>query len=247
MTEQTHFGYQQIPKTEKGHRVKQVFDSVANRYDLMNDLMSFGLHRLWKPAAVAACAVKPGHKVLDLAGGTGDLASQFVPLVGETGSVCIADINLAMLQQGKAKLLDRGIIKPVQYLQASAEQLPISSHSYDCVSIAFGLRNVTDQPAALAEMYRVLAPGGRVMILEFSKLTEPKLQPFYDAYSFGVIPVIGKLITQDSASYQYLVESIRKHPDQDTLLSMMEQAGFEQCSYRNLNAGIVAIHQGIKF
>lgn len=240
----THFGFTQVPMPEKVKRVAQVFESVAPHYDLMNDLMSLGIHRLWKRFAIELANVQRGQRVLDLAGGTGDLAAKFSKLVGETGEVVLADINPAMLQQGRIRLLNEGIL--VDYAQVNAEKLPFADNSFDVISIAFGLRNVTDKSAALASMLRVLKPGGRVIILEFSELQVAPLKPLYDAYSFKILPFLGKLIAKDADSYRYLAESIRMHPNQKTLQSMMEQVGFAQCNYYNLSGGIVAIHRGYK-
>jgi demethylmenaquinone methyltransferase/2-methoxy-6-polyprenyl-1,4-benzoquinol methylase len=240
----THFGFTQVPLPEKVKRVAQVFESVAPHYDLMNDLMSLGIHRLWKRFAIELANVQRGQRVLDLAGGTGDLAAKFSKLVGETGEVVLADINPAMLQQGRTRLLNEGIL--VDYAQVNAEKLPFADNSFDVISIAFGLRNVTDKSAALASMLRVLKPGGRVIILEFSELQVAPLKPLYDAYSFKILPFLGKLIAKDADSYRYLAESIRMHPNQKTLQTMMEQVGFAQCNYYNLSGGIVAIHRGYK-
>ncbi|MEN9461414.1 MAG: hypothetical protein RIS84_1434 [Pseudomonadota bacterium] len=240
----THFGFTQVPLPEKVKRVAQVFESVAPHYDLMNDLMSLGIHRLWKRFAIELANVQRGQRVLDLAGGTGDLAAKFSKLVGETGKVVLADINPAMLQQGRNRLLNEGIL--VDYAQVNAEKLPFADNSFDVISIAFGLRNVTDKSAALASMLRVLKPGGRVIILEFSELQVAPLKPLYDAYSFKILPFLGKLIAKDADSYRYLAESIRMHPNQKTLQNMMEQVGFAQCNYYNLSGGIVAIHRGYK-
>lgn len=240
----THFGFTQVPMPEKVKRVAQVFESVAPHYDLMNDLMSLGIHRLWKRFAIELANVQRGQRVLDLAGGTGDLAAKFSKLVGETGEVVLADINPAMLQQGRTRLLNEGIL--VDYAQVNAEKLPFADNSFDVISIAFGLRNVTDKSAALASMLRVLKPGGRVIILEFSELQVAPLKPLYDAYSFKILPFLGKLIAKDADSYRYLAESIRMHPNQKTLQGMMEEVGFAQCNYYNLSGGIVAIHRGYK-
>jgi demethylmenaquinone methyltransferase/2-methoxy-6-polyprenyl-1,4-benzoquinol methylase len=240
----TDFGFKQVPPEEKAHYVAQVFDSVASRYDLMNDLMSLGIHRLWKNFTVELAHVKPGQWVLDVAGGTGDLAIKFADLVGMEGKVVLADINGAMLAKGRERLLDKGVV--VDYTQVNAEQLPFADNSFDVVSIAFGLRNVTDKQAALSSMLRVLKPGGRLLILEFSELKIGLLKPFYNIYSFGVLPLLGRLIAGDATSYRYLAESIRMHPNQETLLGLMQAAGFERCDYFNLNGGIVAVHRGYK-
>ena len=246
MTRQsTHFGYDTVPLQEKAGRVRDVFDSVANRYDLMNDLMSAGLHRLWKRFTIDQAAVQKGQSVLDLAGGTGDLAREFARLVGQGGRVVLADINFSMLAEGRRKLLDAGVSGNLWITQVDAERLPFVDASFDCISIAFGLRNVTDKQAALESMRRVLRPGGKVMVLEFSQPAEA-VRPLYDLYSFKVLPLLGSLVTGDAASYRYLAESIRMHPDQDALKGMMQDAGFERCRYHNLAAGIVALHVGYR-
>ena len=245
-SETTHFGYARVAARDKAKKVRGVFDSVADRYDLMNDLMSGGLHRLWKRFAVEQAGVRPGHTVLDLAGGSGDLALAFARRVGERGHVVLADINAAMLAKGRARLVDAGIAGNAAVVQVDAEQLPFAAGSFDCVTIAFGLRNVTDKARALASMQRVLKPGGKVLVLEFSKPKE-RIQPVYDWYSFSVLPMLGRLVARDEASYRYLAESIRMHPDQETLLRMMEDAGFERCRYQNLSGGIVALHVGYRF
>ena len=244
--ETTHFGYQEVPVEEKAGRVRQVFDSVASRYDLMNDLMSLGIHRLWKRQAVALAGVRRGQRVLDLASGTGDLAERFAGIVGADGLVVMSDINAAMLTQGRDRLLDLGRVGNLSYSLANAERLPFASEAFDCVTIGFGLRNVTHKEWALAEMLRVLRPGGRALILEFSHPTSRALGRLYDLYSFSMLPGLGQLIAKDAESYRYLAESIRMHPDQETLKSMMETAGFERCGYFNLSGGIVAIHRGYK-
>jgi demethylmenaquinone methyltransferase/2-methoxy-6-polyprenyl-1,4-benzoquinol methylase len=244
--ETTHFGYQEVPVEEKAGRVRQVFDSVASRYDLMNDLMSLGIHRLWKRQAVALAGVRRGQRALDLASGTGDLAERFADIVGPEGTVVMSDINAAMLTQGRDRLIDEGRVGNLRYALANAERLPFASESFDCVTIGFGLRNVTRKEWALAEMLRVLRPGGRGLILEFSHPTSRALGRIYDLYSFSVLPGLGRLIANDGESYRYLAESIRMHPDQETLKAMMEAAGFERCSYFNLSGGIVAIHRGYK-
>lgn len=243
--ETTHFGYETVPVTEKAGRVRGVFDSVAARYDIMNDLMSAGLHRLWKRFAVEQAGVRPGQTVLDLAGGTGDLAREFVGAVGGEGRVVLADINHAMLVQGRRRLIDAGAAGNLSIVQVDAEALPFADSSFDCITIGFGLRNVTDQRAALASMYRVLKPGGKLLILEFSRPVDA-LRPAYDFYSFNVLPMLGRLVADDADSYRYLAESIRMHPDQDTLLGMMQEAGFERCRYNNLSGGIVALHVGYR-
>ncbi|MEK8019980.1 MAG: bifunctional demethylmenaquinone methyltransferase/2-methoxy-6-polyprenyl-1,4-benzoquinol methylase UbiE [Candidatus Parabeggiatoa sp.] len=242
--ENTHFGYKQVPVKEKVRRVAEVFDSVATRYDLMNDLMSCGIHRLWKRFTIELSGVRPGQRVLDLAGGTGDLAAKFAKQVGSQGQVVLADINAAMLQVGRERLLNKGVL--VNYAQVNAEFLPFADNTFDIISIAFGLRNVTNKEAALASMLRVLKPGGRVLILEFSELKISPLKPLYNAYSFKVLPLLGKLLAKDAESYRYLAESIRMHPNQDTLLEMMQRIGFDRCDYHNLSGGIVALHRGYK-
>lgn len=241
MEDRTHFGYEDVPASEKARRVRGVFDSVAGRYDVMNDVMSAGLHRLWKRFAVDAARPRTGMRVLDLAGGTGDLARLFARRVGPAGTVVHTDINLAMLAEGRDKLIDRGLALPT--VQCNAEALPFADRSFDVVSIAFGLRNVTRKEAALEQMRRVLRPGGVAVVLEFSRVAAP-LAPAYDWYSFNVLPRLGRLIANDDASYRYLAESIRVHPDQETLKAMMEQAGFDLVEYHNLTAGVVAVHVG---
>jgi demethylmenaquinone methyltransferase/2-methoxy-6-polyprenyl-1,4-benzoquinol methylase len=241
MSESTQFGFEKVSPDEKTKRVRGVFDSVAQRYDLMNDLMSGGLHRLWKRFAVELSGTRKGSTVLDLAGGTGDLARLFAARVGSTGAVVHTDINGAMLAAGRDRLLDQGIVLPT--VQCNAEALPFASRAFDCVSIAFGLRNVTRKEAALAEMKRVLRPGGTALVLEFSRVAAP-LAPAYDWYSFNVLPRLGKLVANDEASYRYLAESIRVHPDQEALKAMMAAAGFDRVDYHNLTAGVVALHVG---
>jgi demethylmenaquinone methyltransferase/2-methoxy-6-polyprenyl-1,4-benzoquinol methylase len=240
------FGYERVPRHEKASRVRGVFESVAGRYDLMNDLMSFGAHRLWKRFALAQTGLRPGMQALDLAGGTGDLAQALSGQVGETGRVVLADINAAMLEAGRARAIDAGLLG-IEFVQADAEDLPFPDRSFDCVTIGFGLRNVTDKDAALRNMFRVLRPGGRALVLEFSTPVAPGLAPLYDAYSFKVLPQIGRLVAGDEGAYRYLAESIRMHPDQETLKAMMIRAGFERVSYANLAGGIVALHKGFKF
>jgi len=240
----THFGYRDVPVAEKTGLVRGVFDSVADSYDLMNDLMSMGVHRLWKRHFVATSGISAGNRVLDLAGGTGDIAALLSPLVGGSGAVVLSDINPSMLEVGRRRLEDRGIAGNIRYALANAESLPFPSRSFDAVTIAFGLRNVTDKALALREMLRVLKPGGRVHILEFSKVRPEPLRKLYDGYSFGVLPLLGRLVADDADSYRYLAESIRKHPDQGELAGMMREAGFSDVTYRNLSGGIVAIHRG---
>jgi demethylmenaquinone methyltransferase/2-methoxy-6-polyprenyl-1,4-benzoquinol methylase len=245
-TATTHFGYQKVPVDEKVKRVTGVFDSVAARYDVMNDVMSFGIHRLWKRLAMDLAGIRPGQRVLDLAAGTGDLTRRFAELVGERGQVVAADINAAMLNVGRDRLLNEGVIGNIRFTQANAECLPFHDNSFDCATMAFGLRNVTDKQAALNSLFRAIKPGGSLLVLEFSKPVVPGLDKIYDAYSFKVLPVMGRLIADDEDSYRYLAESIRMHPDQQTLKEMLEQAGFERCDYHNLSGGIVAIHRGFK-
>ncbi|NGX17343.1 bifunctional demethylmenaquinone methyltransferase/2-methoxy-6-polyprenyl-1,4-benzoquinol methylase UbiE [Wenzhouxiangella sp. XN24] len=243
----THFGFAEVPVTEKARRVRGVFDSVASRYDLMNDLMSLGIHRIWKRFTVEKAGLRPGMQVLDLAGGTGDLAALMAPRVAPGGRVVLSDINEAMLMRGRERLLDRGIAgETVEYCLADAEALPLEDASFDVVTIAFGLRNVTHKERALSEMFRVLRPGGHLLVLEFSRPV-PALAPAYDLYSFRVLPAIGKLVAGDDESYRYLAESIRMHPDQETLRDMMAAAGFDDCRYHDLTGGIVALHRGWKY
>jgi demethylmenaquinone methyltransferase / 2-methoxy-6-polyprenyl-1,4-benzoquinol methylase len=242
----THFGYRDVPVDEKQKLVGSVFTSVARNYDVMNDLMSFGIHRLWKRHFVASSGVRVGDTVLDLAGGTGDIAALLLPKVGDSGRVVLGDINGAMLKVGRDRMLDRGFVRNLDYAQINAEALPFPDKSFDAVTIAFGLRNVTDKQRALGEMYRVLKIGGRVSILEFSSLRIEALKPLYDFHSFQILPRLGRLIAGDSESYQYLAESIRKHPDQATLKAMLESAGFASVEVRNLSAGVVAIHRGYR-
>jgi len=242
----THFGYKSVPESQKAQKVAEVFHSVAAKYDLMNDLMSGGVHRLWKRFTIELSGARHGNRVLDIAGGTGDLARQFSRIVGPTGEVVLADINASMLKVGRDKLLDKGVAGNVRFVQADAEKLPFPDNHFDVVTIAFGLRNVTHKEDAIASMLRVLKPGGRLLVLEFSKPTNQLFSKAYDAYSFSLLPMMGKLITNDADSYRYLAESIRMHPDQETLKGMMETAGFERVTYHNLTGGIVALHRGIK-
>lgn len=243
----THFGFESVPWDEKEKKVGAVFHSVAKNYDLMNDLMSVGIHRLWKRFTIELSRVRPGQEVLDLAGGSGDLTRMLCQKVGQTGHVVLADINAAMLAVGRDRLLDEGLHGNVNYVQANAQSLPFADNRFDCITIAFGLRNVTDKAAALRSMFRVCRPGGKVMVLEFSTPTLPGLKPVYDWYSFNVLPTIGRLFAEDAASYQYLAESIRMHPSQDELKLLIEQAGFEDCHYHNLSGGIVALHIAHKY
>jgi demethylmenaquinone methyltransferase/2-methoxy-6-polyprenyl-1,4-benzoquinol methylase len=242
----THFGFRDVPVEEKARRVRDVFNSVADNYDLMNDAMSFGIHRLWKRFAINMAGLQPGQQVLDLAGGTGDLTRLMSPRVGRDGHIILSDINAAMLGNGRERLLDDGIQGNVSFAQANAEQLPFPDNSFDLVTMAFGLRNVTDKQRALDAIYRTVKPGGRLLVLEFSKPVAA-LKPAYDFYSFNILPKLGRLLAKDEASYRYLAESIRRHPDQQTLKAMLEQAGFERCDVHNLTGGIVAIHRGYKF
>ena len=244
MDKTTHFGFETVAETEKAQKVAGVFHSVADRYDLMNDLMSGGLHRLWKRFTVEMSGVKAGSRVLDIAGGTADLARLFAQRAGPTGQVMLTDINSSMLTAGRDRLLDGGYSLPA--VQCDAEKIPFPANYFDCVSVAFGLRNMTHKDLALREMLRVLKPGGRLLVLEFSKVWKP-LQPIYDAYSFKVLPLMGKFITKDADSYRYLAESIRMHPSQEELKQMMQTAGFERVEYYNLAAGVVALHKGYKF
>lgn len=247
MTERTtDFGFEKVPLQDKSRRVSSVFSSVVENYDLMNDLMSFGVHRLWKRFAVDLAGVRKGQRVLDLAAGTGDLARQFVRKVGDAGSVTLADLNADMLDVGRRRLIDSGVLNAVAYVQTDAESLPFAADRFDLVSIAFGLRNVTDKGRALASMLRVLRPGGQLLILEFSTLRISLLDPLYRAYILKVLPRMGRIVAGDSDSYRYLAESIRLHPPQEELLQMMKTAGFERCSYHNLSGGIAAVHRGYK-
>ncbi len=246
MKKTTHFVYQEVPYEEKVRKVAGVFHSVAGKYDLMNDLMSMGVHRLWKRYTLDMSGVRRGDQVLDLAGGTGDLAEKFSRMVGSEGSVTLADINESMLRMGRDRLINDGIVGNLRYVQANAECLPFPDNHFDAITIAFGLRNVTDKDAALRSMLRVLKPGKPLLVLEFSRPVIKPLNPVYDVYSFKVLPVLGKLFANDPDSYRYLAESIRKHPDQETLKGMMQEVGFERCEYYNLSGGIVALHRGYK-
>lgn len=242
----THFGYQKVKTAEKARRVAGVFHSVAARYDLMNDLMSGGIHRLWKQFTIELSGVRPGNDILDIAGGTGDLTAKFSHLVGKDGRVTLADINDSMLKIGRDRLINNGQVNNINYVQADAQYLPFPDNSFDCITMAFGLRNVTDKELALRSMLRVLKPGGRLLVLEFSKPRHPLLEKVYDAYSFRLLPAMGKLVTGDADSYRYLAESIRMHPDQEALKQMMADAGFAECRFYNMTGGIVAIHKGVK-
>lgn len=242
----THFGFETVDKREKAGKVADVFHSVAAKYDIMNDLMSGGIHRLWKRFTIEAAAVRPGHKVLDIAGGTGDLSYAFSRLVGADGQVILSDINSSMLNVGRDRLIDRGVAGNIQYAQLDAQYLPFPDNTFDVITIAFGLRNVTDKDMALRSMLRVLKPGGKLLVLEFSKTDSELLSKVYDTYSFRVLPFLGKLVANDAESYRYLAESIRMHPDQDTLKGMMDNAGFVRSKYHNMTGGIVALHQGVK-
>jgi demethylmenaquinone methyltransferase/2-methoxy-6-polyprenyl-1,4-benzoquinol methylase len=242
----THFGYKQVNVEEKAGKVAEVFHSVAGNYDLMNDLMSGGVHRLWKRVTIEMSGVRPGHHVLDIAGGTGDLAAKFSKIVGPEGTVVLADINDSMLKVGRDRLVDRGITDNVRFSQADAQYLPFPDNTFDVITIAFGLRNVTDKDMALRSMYRVLKPGGKLLVLEFSKPPNQLLSKIYDGYSFNILPKLGKLFANDADSYQYLAESIRMHPDQETLQGMMDNAGFANTDYHNMTGGIVALHRGVK-
>lgn len=246
MTQSTDFGFKQVPWRDKARRVRGVFDSVAGSYDLMNDLMSAGVHRLWKQFTLSLTALRPGQTALDVAGGTGDLAAGMASQVGTRGLVILTDINAAMLGRGRDRLTDAGHVGNVRYAQANAERLPFADSSFDCITIGFGLRNVTDKAAALASMRRVLKPGGQLLVLEFSHPVQPALKSLYDAYSFRVLPLLGKLVAGDADSYRYLAESIRMHPAQEPLLEMMRTAGLEGCRYHNLTGGIVAVHRGYR-
>jgi len=243
----TDFGFERVAPAEKTRRVRGVFDSVADSYDLMNDLMSAGTHRLWKRFTLALANLRPGQRALDVAGGTGDLAAGLARQVGARGLVVLTDINAAMLARGRDRLLNAGFTSNIAYVQANAERLPFADSVFDCITIGFGLRNVTDKSAALRAMHRALKPGGQLLVLEFSRPNVPGLQRLYDAYSFRVLPLLGRVVAGDAASYRYLAESIRTHPDQETLLALMREAGLEGCRYHNLAGGIVAVHRGYKY
>lgn len=245
--EKIDFGFTRVPKQDKIKRVADVFHSVADKYDVMNDLMSLGIHRIWKKVTIEYSSVRKGQKVLDLAGGTGDLTAKFAKRVGDDGLVVLADINDSMLKVGRDKLRDQGLFKNIEYVQANAESLPFADNYFDCITISFGLRNVTDKDKALRSMCRVLKPGGRLLVLEFSKPQYQVLNKAYDLYSFNILPLMGKIVANDSESYRYLAESIRMHPDQKTLKKMMEDAGFVDVKYHNMTGGIVALHVGFKF
>ena len=245
-SDRTDFGFEEVAWTEKAKRVGSVFASVAGKYDVMNDLMSFGAHRLWKHFTLSLTGLKPGQQALDVAGGTGDLALGMLRQVGKEGRVVLSDINPAMLAVGRDRLLDLGFVGNVGCLLADAERLPFDDNSFNCVTIGFGLRNVTDKAAALRSMHRVLKPGGQLLVLEFSTPVAPGLKPLYDAYSFNVLPLLGRFVAGDAASYRYLAESIRMHPNQETLLELLRTAGFQETRYHNLSGGIVALHRGYK-
>ncbi len=245
--DKTHFGFKTVDTNKKQSLVANVFNSVAQKYDIMNDVMSMGIHRVWKFITVEMSGVRPGHRVLDLAGGTGDLTAKFSKLVGENGEVVLSDINDAMLSVGRDKLINKGLVNNIRYVQANAEMLPFPDNHFNAITIGFGLRNVTDKAKALKEMHRVLKPGGRLLVLEFSKPENEALAKVYDWYSFNLLPKMGQLITQDAESYQYLAESIRMHPDQETLKQMMHDAGFDEVDYQNMTGGIVALHRGFKY
>ncbi|MBT3672459.1 MAG: bifunctional demethylmenaquinone methyltransferase/2-methoxy-6-polyprenyl-1,4-benzoquinol methylase UbiE [Porticoccaceae bacterium] len=242
----THFGYKTVNVEEKAGKVADVFHSVANNYDLMNDLMSAGVHRLWKRMTIEMSGVRSGNKVLDIAGGTGDLAAKFSRIVGKDGYVVLADINESMLKVGRDRLMDLGVVDNVKFSQSDAQHLPFPDNTFDVITIAFGLRNVTDKELALKSMLRVLKPGGRLLVLEFSKPGNPVLSKIYDTYSFSILPKLGKLFADDAESYQYLAESIRMHPDQQTLMGMMDDVGFANTDFHNMTGGVVALHRGVK-
>ncbi len=243
----TDFGFQRVSREDKTRRVRGVFDSVAGSYDLMNDLMSAGAHRIWKRFTLALANLHAGQRALDVAGGTGDLAAGLARQVGARGLVVLTDINASMLARGRDRLNDAGLVGNVEYVQANAERLPFADGCFDCITIGFGLRNVTDKAAALGSMRRALRPGGQLLVLEFSHPSAPGLAPLYDAYSFRILPLLGRIVARDEASYRYLAESIRMHPNQETLLGMMREAGLEGCRYHNLSGGIVAVHRGYKY
>jgi demethylmenaquinone methyltransferase/2-methoxy-6-polyprenyl-1,4-benzoquinol methylase len=243
----THFGYETIPLAEKTERVAKVFHSVAPKYDIMNDCMSLGIHRLWKRVTIEVASIRPHHYILDLAAGTGDLSLKIAPLLKDSGRLLVTDINYSMLKIARKRLIEKGYLNNIDYLLVNAEQIPFLCNTFDCITIGFGLRNVSHKQAALQSMYHVLKPGGKLVILEFSHPTLPFLSTVYDIYSFNVLPILGKFIAGDEKSYRYLAESIRMHPNQAALCNMMEEAGFEDCSYHNLTGGIVAIHRGYKF
>lgn len=247
MSDQTHFGYRQVPVEEKAKLVGRVFDSVANRYDVMNDAMSFGIHRLWKRIALEHTGLRAGMRALDLASGTGDLALKMAGLVGPKGLVVLSDINQSMLSEGRGKLDNAGVVGNVDYCLANAQTLPFPNNHFDCVTIGFGLRNVTDKGAALHEMARVIKPGGRVVVLEFSKPISPLISKVYDVYSFSALPALGKILAKDADSYRYLAESIRMHPDQEALKQLMSESGFDHVDVQNLTLGVVALHIGFKY
>lgn len=242
----THFGFQTVATAEKQQKVADVFHSVASKYDLMNDLMSFGVHRLWKRVTIDMSGARAGNHVLDLAGGTGDLSKRFARIVGAQGKVVLADINASMLNVGRERLNNEGCVGNIEYVQANAEELPFADNYFDVITIAFGLRNVTDKQKALNSMTRVLKPGGRLLVLEFSKPQSKLMSKAYDMYSFTALPFMGKLVTNDSESYKYLAESIRMHPNQQTLKGMLEEAGLVRVSYQNMTNGVVALHRGVK-
>lgn len=244
--ETTHFGYEDVAVSEKAGRVRGVFDSVASKYDVMNDLMSMGVHRLWKKQAIEMSGAREGQQMLDLAGGTGDLSIQFARIVGSAGRVVLSDVNASMLEQGRERLINEGVLGNVEYVQINAETIPFPDNTFDCVTISFGLRNVTDKDKALRSIHRVLKPGGRLLVLEFSKPTNERFKSAYDFYSFNILPVIGKVVANDEESYRYLAESIRMHPDQETLRGMMDEAGFSRTEYFNMTGGVVALHRGFK-
>ncbi len=244
--EKTHFGFRQVQSSDKANMVADVFHSVAGKYDLMNDAMSFGLHRIWKQFTLDHTGLRVGHKALDLAGGTGDITKKMARRVGPEGQVVLADINESMIKVGRDRLTELAVVGNVDYVQADAEALPFPDDYFNCITIGFGLRNVTNKDRAIRSMFRVLKPGGRLLVLEFSKPTVPGLNTIYDQYSFKLLPVMGKILANDSESYQYLAESIRMHPDQETLKGMIEEAGFERVSYHNLTGGIVALHKAFK-